>query len=69
MERKMKDSCIPWIGEIPEHWKIARIKDIYIVSKLVLLRPLKLRVFMMVIICGQTLETLMGRLYSRHLNI
>ncbi len=29
MERKMKDSCIPWIGEIPEHWKIARIKDIY----------------------------------------
>lgn len=29
MERKLKDSGIPWIGEIPEHWKIARIKDIY----------------------------------------
>lgn len=29
MERKMKDSGIPWIGAIPEHWKIARIKDIY----------------------------------------
>ncbi len=30
MERKMKDSGIPWIGQIPEHWKIVRIKDKYL---------------------------------------
>ena len=28
---EFKDSGIPWIGEIPEHWKISKIK--YIVSK------------------------------------
>lgn len=27
---KLKDSGIPWIGLIPEHWKIGRIKDQYI---------------------------------------
>ena len=27
MERKMKDSGIPWIGEIPEHWKMLRNKN------------------------------------------
>lgn len=27
-ERKMRDSGIPWIGEVPEGWKIGRIKDI-----------------------------------------
>jgi type I restriction enzyme S subunit len=29
--KEFKDSGIPWIGEIPEHWKISKIK--YIVSK------------------------------------
>lgn len=28
MSRAMKDSGIPWIGEIPSHWGIARLKDI-----------------------------------------
>ena len=28
MARKMKDSGIEWIGEIPEGWKIAKIKHI-----------------------------------------
>ena len=27
MSRAMKDSGIPWIGEIPEGWKLCRIKD------------------------------------------
>ena len=27
-ERTMKDSGIPWIGEIPEGWKVCRIKDV-----------------------------------------
>ena len=26
---KMKDSGIEWIGEIPEHWELKRMKDIY----------------------------------------
>jgi len=26
---KMKDSGIEWIGEIPEHWKISKIKNLY----------------------------------------
>lgn len=26
MERKLKDSGIPWIGQIPEHWEILRFK-------------------------------------------
>lgn len=30
MERRFKDSGIPWIGQIPEHWSIARIKDKYL---------------------------------------
>lgn len=29
MEIKLKDSGIPWIGAIPQHWDIVRIKDIY----------------------------------------
>lgn len=29
MERKMKDSGIPWIGEIPEHWNVKRGKSIF----------------------------------------
>ena len=28
MSRPMKDSGIEWIGDIPDHWKIARLKDI-----------------------------------------
>ena len=28
MARKMKDSGIEWIGEIPEGWKITKIKHI-----------------------------------------
>lgn len=27
-ERKMRDSGVPWIGEVPEGWKVGRIKDI-----------------------------------------
>lgn len=27
-ERKMRDSGIPWIGEVPDGWKVGRIKDI-----------------------------------------
>lgn len=27
MERKLKDSGIPWIGQIPEHWEILRNKN------------------------------------------
>lgn len=27
-ERKMHDSGIPWIGEVPDGWKVGRIKDI-----------------------------------------
>ena len=30
---KMKDSGIPWIGEIPEHWEPCRNKDIFEESK------------------------------------
>ena len=29
MKREMKDSGIPWIGEIPEDWKFARIGSLY----------------------------------------
>ena len=28
MSRTMKDSGIPWIGEIPSHWQICRIKNV-----------------------------------------
>ena len=28
MSRQMKDSGIPWIGEIPEHWEVFKIKKI-----------------------------------------
>ena len=27
--REMKDSGIEWIGEIPEGWKISRIKQLF----------------------------------------
>ena len=30
---KMKDSGIPWIGEIPEHWTLRRVKFIFTESK------------------------------------
>ena len=30
---KLKDSGINWIGEIPEHWEIKRIKDIFSISR------------------------------------
>lgn len=30
---KMKDSGIPWIGMIPEHWEVARMKRIFFESK------------------------------------
>lgn len=29
MERKMKDSGIPWIGNIPEHWEASKIGQLY----------------------------------------
>ncbi len=29
----LKDSNIKWLGKIPSHWKILRIKDIYVESK------------------------------------
>lgn len=29
MSRTMKDSGIPWIGEIPEEWKIGKVKNFY----------------------------------------
>lgn len=29
MERKMKDSGIPWIGEIPEHWDVMRLRRVF----------------------------------------
>ena len=30
---KMKDSCVEWIGEIPEKWKLIRFKDKYVNCK------------------------------------
>lgn len=33
MERKLKDSGIPWIGLIPEHWEIRRNKSLLIECK------------------------------------
>ena len=30
---KMKDSGIPWIGMIPEHWEVARMKRVFSESK------------------------------------
>lgn len=33
MNRKMKDSKIEWIGEIPEDWRIARLKDYFMFEK------------------------------------
>ena len=27
--RKMKDSGIPWIGEIPEEWNIIKLKYLF----------------------------------------
>lgn len=29
MERKMKDSGIPWIGEIPKHWDVMRLRRVF----------------------------------------
>ena len=31
MARKMKDSGIEWIGEIPEGWKIRKIKNNFMI--------------------------------------
>ena len=33
MERKMKDSGISWIGLIPEHWEVSRMKRIFSEAK------------------------------------
>lgn len=33
MSRTMKDSGIPWIGEIPERWKVVRNKNVFSTSK------------------------------------
>lgn len=33
MERKMKDSGIPWIGEIPSDWNVVRTKNVFACSK------------------------------------
>ncbi|AEY67521.1 restriction endonuclease subunit S [Clostridium sp. BNL1100] len=30
----MKDSGVEWIGEVPEHWHIKRIKDLFVESKI-----------------------------------
>jgi len=30
---KLKDSGIDWIGSIPEHWEVKRIKDIFTISR------------------------------------
>jgi type I restriction enzyme, S subunit len=30
---KMKDSGVEWIGEIPEGWRVSRVKDIFLISK------------------------------------
>jgi type I restriction enzyme S subunit len=30
---KLKDSGIDWIGQIPEHWEVRRLKDIYEINK------------------------------------
>lgn len=30
---KMKDSGVEWIGEVPEHWEVKRMKDIFIERK------------------------------------
>lgn len=29
MSREMKDSGVEWLGEIPEEWKITKIKSIF----------------------------------------
>ena len=31
-DAEMKDSCIEWIGEIPNHWRVGRIKNLYNVT-------------------------------------
>ena len=31
--RKMKDSGIKWIGDIPEYWKIIKLKNILVRNK------------------------------------
>ncbi len=33
MSRKMKDSGVEWIGEIPQHWEVRRVKDGFIRKK------------------------------------
>ena len=33
MERKLKDSGIPWIGAIPEHWEVIRFKSKFATRK------------------------------------
>lgn len=30
---EMKDSGVDWIGEVPEHWEIKRVKDLFVESK------------------------------------
>ncbi|WP_010181392.1 restriction endonuclease subunit S [Aquimarina agarilytica] len=30
---KLKDSSITWMGEIPEHWEVKRVKDIFSISR------------------------------------
>lgn len=32
MARKMKDSGVEWIGEIPEDWEVCRIKDYFLIK-------------------------------------
>lgn len=33
LNAKMKDSGIEWIGEVPEHWEVKRMKDIFFERK------------------------------------
>ena len=28
MSRKMKDSCVPWVGDIPEKWSAQSVKNL-----------------------------------------
>ena len=30
MSREMKQSGVPWIGEIPKTWEIRKVKDVFV---------------------------------------
>lgn len=33
MSREMKHSGIEWIGEVPEHWGVKRLKEIFVLHE------------------------------------